>query len=278
MKYSFKIIDYTITKDFWENKKAEILFEKWEILKKIDDKRFIVFKDKTINFVDLKGNGIWKDSIKCNGTPNCAKISKDRLILTTNSEDYHSWGHLGPVILIDLKSGTIIKELKGRKAESLNNGNFLLGLEGYDVFNTWLYDKNGLLLDEWRSYGNYLIIDEDVFVIEDDRNSPTSAYVTKLCPNGKIENGRKLKTSSSSNPLLLSDGNFIFENSGELNIISPNLKEIENFKLLNYNERESWRFFSKISREENILNVSILERSKEPPIDYKTHRWKIAIE
>ncbi|CAL2104424.1 conserved protein of unknown function [Tenacibaculum sp. 190130A14a] len=278
MKYSFKIIDYTITKGFWENKKSEILFEQWKILKKIDDERFIVLKDKSVHFVDLKGNGIWKNSIKCSGIPNCAKISKDRLILTTNSENYHSWGHLEPVILIDLNNGTIIKELKGRKAETLNNGNFLLGLEGYDIFNTWLYDKNGRLLDEWRSYGNYLIIDQDVFVIEDDRNNPTRAYVSKLCPNGKIENGKKLKTSSSSNPLLLSDGNFIFENSGELNIISPDLREIENFKLLNYAERESWRFFSKISKEENILTVSILERSNEPPIDYKTHKWKITIE
>lgn len=277
MKYSFKIIDYTITKGFGENKKTEILFEKWKVLKKIDDDRFIIFKDKTVSFVDSKGNKIWKNSIKCNGIPNDAKISKDRLILTTNSEDYHSWGHLGPAILIDLNSGTIIKELRGLKAESLNNGKFLLGLEGYDVFNTWLYDKNGELLDEWRSYGNYLILDKDIFVIENDRCNPTSAYVTKLCANGKVENGKKLKTSSSSNPILLNNGNFIFENSGELNIIGPNLKEIGNFKLLNYNKRESWCFYSKIEKEKNIITVTILERSAEPPIDYKTHTWEIAI-
>ena len=275
---SFKVISYDIQEGFWQDKEAEMFSEDWKLLKKIENKGLIISNHKEINFVDFNGNNIWESSIKCSGIPNDAKVSSDRLIVTTNSEDYHAWGYLGLATLIDLNKGKIIKELKGARAQSLDNGSFLLGLEGYDIFNTWLYDSNGVLLKEWKSYGQYLIINKEIFVIEDDRRGNTSAHIVKLCLNGKIKKGKKLKSSSSSNPLLLDDEVFIFENFGELSIINNNLIEIAKFKLLSYDKEQSWRFFSRISKEKDLFEISILERTEELPLEYKTHNWKVKID
>jgi hypothetical protein len=277
-KYSFEIINYDIQEEFWKDKEDEIFSKDWKLLKTIDNKGLIISNHKEVDFVDFNGNKIWESSIECSGIPNDAKVSSNRLIVTTNSEDYHAWGYLGLVTLIDLKKGEVIKELKGARAQSLDNGSFLLGLEGYDIFNTWLYDQDGILLKEWRSYGQYLVINKEIFVIEDDRRGNTSAHIVKLCSNGKIKKGKKLKTSSSSNPLLLDDETFIFENFGELSIINNNLIEIAKFKLFSYDEKQSWRFSSKISKEKDLFEVSILERKEELPLEYKTHNWKVKID
>jgi len=277
LKYSLKKINYDIKKGFWQNKEAEMFSEDWKILKTIENKGLIISNHKQVDFVDFNGNKIWQSSIECSGIPNDVKVSNDRLIVTTNSEDYHAWGYLGFVTLIDLNKGKVIKELKGERAQSLDDGSFLLGLEGYDIFNTWLYDQNGILLKEWRSYGQYLIINKEIFVIEDDRQGNTSAHIVKLCSNGKIKKGKKLKSSSSSNPLLLDDEVFIFENFGELSIINNNLIEVAKFKLFSYDENQSWRFSSRISKEKGLFEISILERTEELPLEYKTHNWKVKI-
>ena len=89
MKYSFKIISYDIQEGFWQDKEAEMFSENWKVLKTIDNKGLIISSHKQIDFVDFNGNKIWKSLIECSGIPNYAKVSNDRLIVTTNSENYH---------------------------------------------------------------------------------------------------------------------------------------------------------------------------------------------
>jgi hypothetical protein len=185
---------------------------------------------------------------------------------------------LGPAILIDLSEGIIIKELTGKNGAALSNGNFLLGLEGYDVFDTWLYDSNGKLVQQWRSYGHYAIgSNDDIRIVEQDRSTPTNACVVKLKLDGRIEKGLKLKTCSASNPIILNNEDIIFENSGELIIVNLNLEVVARLQLKSISEKDSWRFHSNISLNEESLTVKILERLPEPSRDYQTHKWLIAL-
>ena len=138
MNYSLKIIDSKITTGFWQQDKCEkLLFNKWTKLLARKNNDLIVAHNKELCFIDANGNTLWKNSLICPGIPNNAYVSDDYLLVTTHSEDYHAWGFLGPAILIDLKKGIIIKELKGSHGTVLSEGGFLLGLEGYDVFDTW---------------------------------------------------------------------------------------------------------------------------------------------
>ncbi len=279
LKYSFKIIDSKINTGFWQKHESkQLLFNKWTKLLGRKNTNLIVADDKELGLIDCNGNLLWKNALTCPGIPNNAYVSDDRLLVTTNSEDYHAWGNLGPAILIDLTNGLIIKELKGSSGVALSNGKFLLGLEGYDVFDTWLYDSNGDLVQRWKSYGHYVVKgDDNIRVIEQDRAMPTGATVVKLKLDGSIEKGPKLKTCSTSNPITLNNGDIIFENSGELTIIDLDLREVAKLQLKSISEKESWRFHSKISLNQNTLNVCILERSEEPPIVYQTFEWLIEL-
>jgi hypothetical protein len=274
----FEIIDYFLINEFWEKLNSEKNIGSWKILTKKNDSEFIVYNKCELNCIKSNGENVWLNSIFCNGIPNSAQISNDRLIITTNSENYHSWGFLGPTYLINIENGIIIKELKGEIAKSLGDGCFILGLEGYEYFNTWEYDKNGILKNEWRSYGEYFIKSKEIYVVEDDRSNPTNGHLVKLLPNNKIVKGEKLKTSSSSNIIAINNDNFIFENNGNLKIYDLNLKKKMEIPLINYSISDSWRFFSRIWFENDNVIVQIMERSQEVPIEYKTNNWIIKIE
>lgn len=278
MNSKFQIIDNFIINEFWEKPISEKYNDDWNILIKRNDSQIIVFNKFILKCINSNGEDVWLNSIVCEGIPNSAQISDDRLIITTNSENYHSWGFLGPVYLIDIENGIVIKELKGEIAKSLDNGNFILGLEGYEYFNTWEFDKNGILKNEWRSYGEYLLKNNEIFVVEDDRMSPTNGHLVKLISNNKIIKGEKLKTSSSSNIISLKEDKLVFENSGSLKIYNLNFKRILEISLLNYKPADSWRFMSRIRLKNDNIFVQIMERSAEPPIEYKTHNWEISVE
>lgn len=279
MRYSFTIIYSKIKPGFWQSDVSEqLLFNKWTKLLARRNDDLIVSNQKELCLIDAKGNSLWEKSLTCPGIPNSACVSDDCLLVTSNSEDYHAWGVLGPAMLIDLTKGIIITGLRGSHGSALSNGRFLLGLEGYGVFNTWLYDSNGSMLQQWRSYGHYVVGDNDfIRVVEQDRRGPTNARVVKLKLDGSIEKGYKLKTCSASNPISLNNGDIIFENSGALIIVDLDLKEVCKLQLMNVTEENSWRFHSRLSLNQDILTVDILERLEEPSRGYQTHEWLIEL-
>ena len=248
----------------------------WNLLVKVPNRGLILSKGRHLNFVDFDGGNIWRSSLICKDKPDSASVSGDRLVITTTTEDYHAWGFLGPAILIDLNNGEIIKELKGEKIQALSNGEFLLGLEGYEFFHTWLYDGEGSK-QEWKSYGEYFQTQDGIIVIEKNRQNPDSSYLKKLNRDGSIVQRMKLKSSRSSNALLLNADNFIFENGGELIISDSKLKEIKTQKLIKYSEEEATRFSSRITRNDQKILVEILERTSEPIENYRTHIWKFQV-
>lgn len=278
MNYSLKIIESKITSESYSGNNFTPGPNNWEKLLVAQNENLIVSNKKELALVDVHGNSIWKKNINCPGMPNNAWISGDRLLVTTNSEHYHAWGHLGPALLIDLEKGTIINELRGSQGEALANGEFLLGLEGYDVFDTWMYDGNGKVMKQWRSYGHYIIGEKnDIRVVEQDRTHPTHAHVVRLNPDETIQRGAKLDTSFASKPIVFNNGDIVFINSGKIKIVDLELNLKQEWELLKIDKSESWRYIPKIRFFESNLKIEIFERTKELPIQYHKYEWLIEL-
>lgn len=274
--YSLKIIGSKITNESYIGNKPVPGPKNWEKLLAVQNENLIVSNKKELALVDVHGKPVWKKSITCPGTPNDAWVSGNRLLVTTNTDHYHAWGHLGPAMLIDLDKGLIIKEFRGSQGEALSNGQFLLGLEGYEVFDTWMYGAKGELIKQWRSYGHYIIGKQnDIRVIEQDRRDPTNAHVVRLKQDGTIEKGTKLETSFASKPIVFNNGDIVFVNLGKLKIVDLGLNLKQELQLLKISKSEAWRYISKIRFHEGKLNVEIFERTIEPPIQYQKHEWLI---
>ena len=278
MNYTFDILDYKIFAGS-EHYLKYLRDEKGETLLS-NNKYKLLVSSKVLTLYHAGGELVWDKPVICPGIPNDVLISENRLLITTNSEDYHAWGHLGPAIILDLETGNLIKEIKGSHGKALSGGRFIIGLEGYDVFDTWLYNEKGEMIQQWRSCGHYVIgQNDDIIVIEQDRITPTNSHVVRLCLDGKIERGSKLRTNSASNPIQLPNGDIIFDNSGILRVLDKSLTEVSNVKLLEISERNAWMYYSRNKYDTNNFFVYIMERSdgKKHPIEYKTHLWKIKI-
>ncbi|GAA0721302.1 hypothetical protein GCM10009430_22410 [Aquimarina litoralis] len=236
---------------------------------------------REINLHNIHSDDLWEHPIICPGIPNKAWQSKNRILLTTNTEHFHAWGYLGPEIIIDLDAGIIIKEIKGSEGKPLSNGMFIIGLEGYGIFKSWLYNQDGEKVQKWNSYGHYVVDKLDnIRVIEQDRSIPTQSHVVKLHMDGSIEKGAKLTTYNASEPILMQNNDIIFENSGILRIIDSDVKEITRYQLLDIDHDRAWLFTSNIKLiGKNHLLVNIFERSdgNSSPITYKTHQWLLKL-
>jgi len=278
MSYSLKIIETKISNEGYTGNKFFSGPNNCGKLLVAQNDKFIVSNKKELTLVDSCGNSVWEQNINCPGIPNNAWISGNRLLVTTNSEHYHAWGHLGPAVLIDLDKGIVLKELRGAQGAALSNGEFLLGLEGYDVFDTWMYDANGNVIKQWRSYGHYIIGEKnDIRIVEQDRNEPTNAYVVRLKLDGTIQKGVKLETSYASKPIVFTNGDIAFINSGKLKIIDSELNLKQELQLLKIDKSDSWRCIPKIRFHESKLKVEIFERTKELPVQYQKHEWLIEL-
>ena len=269
--------NYTIINGYWPAIAQQQIFRDWKLLCNIPGLGHLISKNYELKLLSFEGEILWTSPLRCSGKPDSATVSGDRLIITTTTQDYHAWGFLGPVLLIDLKKAEIIEELKGERIHGLKNGEFLVGLEGYDFFHTWLYDRDCNQLQEWNSYGEYVSVNDEIIVIEENRQNPDSSSLVRLNRDGSVSKSVKLKSSRSSNPILIGDNNFLFENGGDLITSNGNLKKLSSEKLLTYNPDESWRFSSRLSHKGEHILVEILERISEPIENYRTHIFKIPI-
>lgn len=245
------------------------------VLADVGDGR-IVSDGQDLARIDADGRRRWRHA--CAGKPHEAHVvSEDRLSALTYSLDYHAWGFLGPALLFDLDSGQLIAELRGERGVAVDGGRFLLGLEGYDNFDTWLHDRDGTLLTTWRSYGHY-VPDPDgtVRVVECDRNIPTDSRVVRLLPDGGIERGPRLSDSTVPRPVVLPDGTIVVLDAGVLRVVDHRLQDTVLAELLPVPPRETWRFSGELSLAGDRLTVTLRERSPEVPISYVT--WTLSLE
>ncbi|MFJ4466964.1 hypothetical protein ACIP2X_05500 [Streptomyces sp. NPDC089424] len=170
-----------------------------------DDVR-LVGEVGSVSCVDSTGRTRW--TYRCAGRPNAAHLSGDRALVTTDSLEYTPWGNLGPALLLDLADGRLVAELRGRSGAALGGGRFVLGLEGYDFFDTWAYDREGTRTDAWRSFGHY-VVGTGLRVVEADRRRPTKGSVVRLLPGGVVERGPRLTDPLPPEPLVLRDGTIL---------------------------------------------------------------------
>lgn len=275
MKYICEIVELGKNSELPFSKKEPKDPMKQELLAEIDDQKLVAL-DSEISLLNKQGISAWDKPFKIDGRTNEVFVSNDRLLITTLTKEYHAWGFLGPAYLVNLKDGSLVTEVRGESGAALENGSFILGLEGYDYFNTWLYDKDGSLVQEWRSYGNYIVgKNDDIRVLEKDRRIPTKSRVVRLNLNGQIEKGPRLSESQISEPLILEDNSLIFIDGGVVRIVDYDLNERYQKTLMKIPQENTWRFHSNIQSTGNLITVNIYERTEEPPIEYTNHYWLI---
>ncbi len=208
---------------------------------------------------------------ECGARPRAVHVSADRVLVLTDSLDYHAWGILGPALLLDLHTGERVASLRGDRAAALDGGRFLLGLEGYGVFDTRLHDRNGRLVTTWPSYGHYVVDAGGVRVVECDRGRPAGSAVVRLLPDGSVERGHPLRDRQVGVPVVLADGTIVAFDGGALIAVGPDLRGEVLAELLDVGP-DSWRFSANLEMRDDSLVVTVVERSDEAPVEHRTHR------
>ncbi|MER5869809.1 hypothetical protein [Streptomyces sp. NPDC002044] len=228
----------------------------------------------TLSCVDAAGATRWTQ--ECAGRPNAAHISGGRLLVTTDSLDYTPWGNLGPALLLDLSDGARIAELRGERGAALPGGRFLLGLEGYDFYDTWEHDRDGTVLDSWRSYGHY-VIGTGIRVVETDRRIPTGSRVVRLLPGGVIERGPALNDPTGPRPLVLEEGTILALDAGVLRAVDRRLGATVLAELLPIAADRASGHIGALSREGERVTAVIAEPLPGHPTPYAVHTWTLRL-
>ncbi|MEU6342879.1 hypothetical protein ABZ883_18290 [Streptomyces sp. NPDC046977] len=227
-----------------------------------------------IGCVDASGRTRWTQPIA--GRPNAAHISGGRVLVTTDSLDYTPWGNLGPALLLDLANGALVAELRGERGTALRGGRFLLGLEGYSFFDTWEHDRDGTVVDSWRSYGHY-VVGTGVRVVEADRALPTRSRVVRLLPGGGIERGPQLTDPQVPRPLVLEDGTILVLDAGALRAVDRRLEDTVLAELLPVDPHRLSVHVGALSRDGDRITAVIAEPDPGDPTRHTVHTWTIAL-
>ncbi|MFE7186691.1 hypothetical protein [Streptomyces erythrochromogenes] len=227
-----------------------------------------------VRCADASGRALW--TAACAGIPNAAHISGGRVLVTTDSFDYTPWGHLGPALLLDLADGALIAELRGASGAVLRGGRFFLGLEGYDVFDTWEHDRDGALVDSWRSYGHY-VAGTGIRVVETDRSLPTRSRVVRLLPGGTVERGPSLTDPLCPEPLVLEDGTILVLDAGVLRAVDRRLGDAVLAELLPVPPDRTWCFRGGLRRTGDQLTVTVEEEPEDRPGKHVVHTWTLTL-
>ncbi|MFI9325649.1 hypothetical protein ACIGXI_38525 [Kitasatospora aureofaciens] len=231
-------------------------------------------RDGELSCVDPSGLVRWRQP--CPGRPNAAHISAGRVLVTTDSFEYTTRGHLGPALLLDLADGAPVAELRGERGAAVGGGRFVLGLEGYGAFDTWAHDRDGAVVDSWRSYGHY-VVGDGLRVVETDRRRPTGSRVVRLLPGGVVERGPLLTDPQAPEPLALPDGTLLVLDAGVLRAVGRELDDAVLAELLPLAPEEQHRFTGGLSRTAEGLNATLVERHPTRMGSYTTHTWVLGL-
>ncbi|MDX3094889.1 hypothetical protein PV703_25345 [Streptomyces sp. ME01-24h] len=227
-----------------------------------------------IGCVDAAGRVRWTHTF--DGRPNAAHVSGGRVLVTTDSLEYTPWGFLGPALLLDLADGSLITELRGERGATLGGGRFLLGLQGYDCFDTWQHDRDGATVDSWRSYGHY-VVGTGVRVVEADGRHPTRSRVVRLLPGGVIERGPRLTDPMTPRPVVLEDGTILVLDAGVLRAVDRRLDGSVLAELLPMDADRSARCISSLRRDGDRLTAVIAQASPGDLTTHTVHTWTLAL-
>jgi hypothetical protein len=219
------------------------------------------------------GEVVWRH--RCGANPHTAHGSADRLLVLTDSLDYHPWGNLGPALLLRLDTGDRVADLRGQRGAALDGGRFLLGLQGYDTFDTWLHDRYGMELATWRTAGHYVPFadTDDVVVVEYGNRSPS---VVRLLPGGEVERGHPLREQLVAEPVVLRDGTIVVLDAGVLLAVGRDLRAVVLAEVLDVEDTS--RFHGRLRLDDGVVKVTVVERWRGTPLIYSTHHVRYALE
>ncbi|MFI0925483.1 hypothetical protein ACH4TP_16345 [Streptomyces sp. NPDC021012] len=229
-------------------------------------------RTRAVTGVGADGRTLWTHSFS--GRPNAAHISGGRVLVTTDSLEYTAWGHLGPAFLLDLADGRLVAELRGARGAARGGGRFLLGLEGYGIFETREYDRDGNETDRWPSYGHY-VVGSGVRVVEADRNVPTKNRVVRLLPGGAVTPGPELSDPQPPKPVVLPDGTVLVLDGGVLRAVGRDLGTTVLAELKDGGDSRAIRTLHQ-DREGRIV-ASIAEPHPADPAKYTVDTWTLRL-
>lgn len=239
---------------------------------------FVVSDGSALARIGVDGRLVWKQVLPIDGFVRDACISSDRLVVATYLKSYGPWGTMGPTFMLNLNDGRVVKKLIGDRIAALSNGSFLLGLSGYDYFDTWLYDRAGKKRQSWRSFGHYIIgEDDDIRVLELSGTKPSKASYVRLHSNGEIERGPQVMNAAYRRPLILDDGVIVTLDGGDLYAYDMELGAHRICTIFPYDEDKSHCYsIDAISGHQDDLQIGLRERSLTSH-DYQCSRWRLKL-
>jgi len=101
---------------------------------------------------------------------------------------------------------------------ALEDGEFLVGYQGYGGFETYRYGRDGRIGDRWSSHGHYVVRDDDIRVVE-LRNDSGRMHVARLKPAGEVVRGTHLEGYYTSEPCVSSDDQLLFFRRGLIHAV-----------------------------------------------------------
>lgn len=130
---------------------------------------------------------------------------------------------IGVSFCLNIETGIILWTTKPAPFESicgLNDGTFLIGYQGYGAFDTNLYNKDGEIVERWKSVGTTIVNSKDeIFAIEMDNHSDSKLHFVELKSGNKVKKGGVIPGCSIIYPVLDDSGNVAFWRNNELTII-----------------------------------------------------------
>ncbi|MGW1542004.1 hypothetical protein ACWCPM_17525 [Streptomyces sp. NPDC002309] len=228
----------------------------------------------SVRCVDSDGRTRWTH--RFDGRPNAAHLSGDRVLVTTDSLEYTPWGFLGPALLLDLADGQLVAELRGARGAARGGGRFVLGLEGYDCFDTWEYDRDGTRTDAWRSYGHY-VVGTGVRVVEADRRLPTESRVVRLLPGGVVERGPRLRDPQGPEPLVLRDGTILVFDGRQILAVGRALDGTILAELAEASTDVRGQLRRKLRRDGDRVSAFVCEPHTGEPGRYTVDTWTLTL-
>ncbi|MFI5643016.1 hypothetical protein [Kitasatospora sp. NPDC051705] len=232
-------------------------------------------REQAVACTAADGRHLWTcplEGLRCTG----AYLSGGRVLVTTDTLAYTPWGFTGPALLLDLADGAPLAEQRAGSAAALSGGRFLVGLRGYDVFDTWQYAPDGTVADSWRSCG-HLVVGSGVRVVETRGSTAEPSRVVRLHPGGVVEPGPELTESQVGRPVVLEDGTVLVLDAGVLRAVDRALAGTVLAELLPVPAGEHHRFLGSLRREGEHLVARIEARDPEDPRSCTTRTWTFAL-
>jgi hypothetical protein len=152
-------------------------------------------------------------------------LSDERLIVSY--VEYSSG--LGVTYCLDANSGSLLWTTPPSPLGNriiFDEGKFLIGSQGYGAFDTWLYDRDGTILQHWPSHGDIVLTREgQIRVVEMENVLPSKMHFSIFHLNGEVQKGPHLERYYTTYPVITRDKTTTFWREGDLITVDKNLNK-----------------------------------------------------